>query len=565
MKINEIEYKRCPIEYLESAFATFEAGMKAAKSAEECIKLREDFMTAVEECSTYASLANMRFTLDTRDEFYKGEKEYYDEKFPIASDLLVKSGELMLDSPFYGELKKVLNPIIFKSYEINRLAYSPSIIEEAQKENAIATEYSGLMSQMIFDYNGKKMPLSVLRGELSSADRAARKAAAEAMGAGLMAHREKLDELFSKLVENRDLQAKKMGYKDYVELGYYRMSRIDYNREMVEAFRRNVLTDIVPVVSALKARIAKRLGIDKVMFYDNEIVGKEGNARPKLDKEGIFAAAQAMYDEMDETLGSFFKSMTEAGAFDVDSREGKWGGGYCTEFTKFKQPFILANFNGTSEDIDVVTHEFGHAFAIGEVRKNGSLAARELAVGSMETAECHSMSMEVLCYRFMDKFFDEPEKYMYKHLVEALSFIPYGVMVDEFQHIAYENPALTPAERNAVWLELERKYRPHLDYSGIPYLEEGTRWQYQMHIYERPFYYIDYCLAQIVALSFLVKSRKDFKSALKAYLGFVKEGGTKLFSRLITDAELNNPFKEGTLKSAAAEINDILLELESRL
>jgi len=256
-------------------------------------------------------------------------------------------------------------------------------------------------------------------------------------------------------------------------------------------------------------------------------------------------------------IGDFMRSMLEAEAFDVDARDGKWGGGYCTSFPKYKQPFILANFNGTAGDIDVITHEFGHAYAARNAFVYGDL---ELDVGGMETAECHSMSMEFFAWPYMEKFLGKKaELYRRKHMLDALSFIPYGVIVDEFQHVIYSKPELTPAERNAEYRRLEEKYRPYLSFSGIPYLEEGTRWQYQMHIYESPFYYIDYCLAQTVAFGFLVESRKDYKSAFDRYLCFVSRGGTRSFDALIREAGLSSPFENGAL----ANISDAILDIEA--
>ncbi|NCA66466.1 MAG: M3 family oligoendopeptidase [Clostridia bacterium] len=558
MKVSEIKYERYTIEQAQEAYNKFEEAISAAKCAQDIVEARKIILGLIVEFSTASSLSYMRYSLNTRDEFYIGEKNYYDQITPLVAELQVKYCEHMLDNPYRAELDKLLNPILFKGYEIAKLAHDPRNIEDEQLENAIVTEYSILMSQMLLDYNGKQVPLSIVRGDLTACDRAVRVAAMESIGKGLEQNAEKLDDIFDRLVKVRDRQAKRLNLNSFVELGYYRMNRIDYDRAMIEDFRKNVLTDLVPVVAKLKAKVAERLGIRKVMLYDNEVFSATGNARPKAGKEGIFEAAVQMYDSMDPEIGAFMRSMMAAEAFDVDAREGKWGGGYCTEFAKYKQTFILANFNGSSDDIDVITHEFGHAFAMNHSMKHGDV---EMAIGSMETAECHSMSMEFLSWKYMDKFFEEPQKYKFQHLGSSLSFIPYGVIVDEFQHIIYENPALTPAERNEEWNKLEQKYRPYLSTEGIPYLEKGTRWQYQMHIYEMPFYYIDYCLAQTVAFGFLAESRKDYDDALRRYINFAAAGGTKLFSALVKEANIANPFGKGTLKSVAAEINTLLEEL----
>ncbi|MBQ2512743.1 MAG: M3 family oligoendopeptidase [Clostridia bacterium] len=552
MKCSELPYRRYTVEEGREAFAVAETLMKNAKSADDVLaarKIMEDLFT---EYSTAASLAGNRFNLNMRDEFYMKEVEYYDEVSPLFSDIAVKFNKMLLETQFRAELEKKINPRILRQAELSLKAFSPETIEECQTENATVTEYAKLMSGILFDWDGKKIPLSALRGELENSDRDVRRRCAEEIGKGLSVHSSELDGLYDRLVKVRTDIARKMGYPTFTELGYCRMGRLDYDAGMVASFRKNVLEDIVPVVSRLKKELADELGIDGIKFYDNEIYSAGPAPRPVTDKDGIFAAATEMYDDMDPGIGAFMRKMREADAFDVEPREGKWGGGYCTGFPKYKQPFILANFNGSSGDVDVITHEFGHALAQNFVYQEGD---PDLDVGGMETAECHSMSMEFLCWKYTEKFFGPlSDAYRKKHLLSALSFIPYGTIVDEFQHEIYAHPEASPAERKRIYRGLEAKYRPYLDWSGIPYLEEGTRWQYQMHIYESPFYYIDYCLAQTVALWFLVKSREDYDGALKDYLTLVRTGGQKSFPELLADAGVPSPFEEGSLKKLAGEV-----------
>ena len=356
--------------------------------------------------------------------------------------------------------------------------------------------------------------------------------------------------------------AKKLGCRNFVELGYYRMGRLCYGEADVRAFRENILRDIVPVVSELRLENAARLGIDTFMLYDNEVF-TPGGAPVPCGKDEIFAAARNMYHAMGWETGAFIDMMLENEAFDVDARKNKWGGGYCTEFVKYRQPFILANFNGTSGDVDVVTHEAGHALNSYLIADNRF--ALELGCGGMETAETHSMSMEFFAWPYLENFFpngNDADKYRFQHALDALSFLPYGTMVDAFQHRVYEQPDMTPAERNALWLSLERQFRPHIHLDGIPYLEQGTRWQYQMHIYETPFYYIDYCLAQTAAFQFLLASRADYDGAFARYLRLSKQGGEKVWTELLQEAGFRSPFEPGALEALAAELKPLIRALE---
>ncbi len=562
MKVSEMPYKRITVEEFKEQAEKIIEKIKAAKSAEDLKAARDEYNKMSEEVDTAASLANCRFTLNTRDEFYNAEMDYYDNAMPLFSEIENEYKKAMLASPYRADAEKLINPRVFKSFEMSLKTFSPEIIEDLQAENALVTKYSKFMGELAFEFEGEKMPLSVLRGKLEDDSRDIRKKAAEAIGKTMEANAETFDEIFDGLVKIRTQIARKLGYKNFVELGYYRMGRVDYNEKMVAAFRESVKTDIVPVVAQLKESIRNRLNLDKIMYYDDAISVTGEMPRPVIGTEEIFANALKMYNEMKPEIGEFMQRMLDAEAFDVEARDGKFGGGYCTTFVKYKQPFILANFNGTSGDIDVITHEFGHALAADYMFK---FAEPDFPTG-METHECHSMSMEFLCHKWMADFFGEKsEKYKYKHTVDALSFIPYGVIVDEFQHVVYENPDLTPEERKAEYRRLEQKYRPYLSFEGIPYLEQGTRWQYQMHIFESPFYYIDYCLAQCVALGFLCLSREDFDSALEKYVEFLKSTGGVSLPELIENAGLTSPFESGALKNTAFGAANVIKELEQNI
>ncbi len=557
-KVKDLKYERYDIENAKKAFAIFVESAKNASSADDIMKARELLINEYKKLYTMSALAECRYTLNTRDEFYLAEHEYYDEVSPIASSMMSEYATIMLNSPYRSELEKKLPETVYPSYVNAQKSFSEAIIEDAKEENMIVTEYSQLMSQLTTDWRGEKKTISHIRGFLEDSDREVRKAAANTIGNALSSVSDKLDDIYDRLVKVRTRMANKLGYKDFVELGYYRMGRIDYNREMIAKFRENVLRDIVPVVTRQKQKIAKALGIDDFKYYDENALDSGCSPRPSPDMNGILEAAYEMYSDMSSTVtGDFMKRMLEAEAFDIEARDGKWGGGYCTGFELYKQPFILANFNGSADDVETVTHEFGHALAEEMCYKYGDF---EASIGSMETAETHSMSMEFFCWKYSDKFFNEPELFKYKHLLGSLSFIPYGVIVDEFQHIVYENPDMTPSERKKAYLELEKKYRPYLNYNGIEYLEQGTRWQYQMHIYETPFYYIDYCLAQVVALEFLVLSLKDYDKALNTYFEHVKRGGRYPFNKLVEMAGLVSPFKEGALEEIAKKSEELIEE-----
>ena len=566
MKVSELKYERLTLETFAEEIQIIIEDVKKAASADEVMAARNRCNDLYIRLETAQALSYMRYSINTADEFYLAEKDYYDEMGPQAQNYLLEYTKAMLATPFRKELEESgqIIPLVFRSYEVELKSMSPEIIEDMIEENKVVSQYSQMMAAMEFEFRGEKLPRPMLMKYAKSPDRATRKEAYEVLGKTLQAHSEELDTIFDQLVHIRDRMAKKMGYQNFVELGYYRMGRLCYGPEEVKQFRENVRRDIVPAVSRLRTEVAKNLDVDQLMVYDYDLIFPQGDPAPKGGKEEIFAAAKAMYHDMSKETGEFIDFMLETDAFDVESRKNKWGGGYCTSFMAYHQPFILANFNGTAGDVDVVTHEAGHAFADYSIANNKYVV--ELNMGGMETAETHSMSMEFFAWPYMENFFGEDaERYKFMHLLDALSFIPYGTIVDDFQRQVYENPDWTPEERKAAWRKLEAEFRPHISFEGVPYLEEGTRWQYQMHIYESPFYYIDYCLAQTAALQFLLASRKDYDDAFRRYVRLLSQGGEQVFTDLLVEAGLKSPFEEGALKEVAQESEALLEALKADL
>lgn len=559
MKVCDIPYERYSVERALQAYKTAINDINGAKSASEALAARKALLNELTELNTASALSYMRWSCNTKDEFYKAEKEYYDQNLPLLSGVQIDYIKAMLNSPFRAEIEKTLDKPIYKSYEVSLKAIDERVIPEMQEESEIVNEYATFMSEFTVEFRGEKMPFTLLKRYMEDKDRETRRQAFEALGEVFEQNADLLDGIYDRLVKVRTRMAQKMGYKNYVELGYNRMGRICYDRDMVEGFRENILNDVVPVVSRIRTARAKKMGIDNLMLYDYGVCFENGDPQPTLNAEGMFKAGREMYREMSAETGEFIDMMIENDAFDVLSREGKWGGGYCTEFAKYKQPFILANFNGTSGDVDVLTHEAGHAFASYLAFKNGLDSEDPLG---METAETHSMSMEFLCWRFIDKFFgDRANDYKYKHLLDSLSFLTYGIIVDAFQHVVYERPELTPAERNAEWNKLEQKFRPYLSTKGMKYFEKGTRWQYQMHVFESPFYYIDYCLAQSNALQFLFASQENYADAFARYYAFTSKYGSEYFTDMLKEAGIKLPFEKGALKEVALKSEKLLAEL----
>ncbi len=547
MRFSEMPYTRPDFAEAARELDTLTDRLKTSGSAEEQLAIYSEFEKAVGHLMTLSTLCAIRNSIDTRDKYYEEEQAYIDEQSPMLEEKLQSFHQAMVSSPCRPELEKKLGSLLFKNMEMELKAFSPELIPLMQEENQLTTEYQKLYASARVPFQGKTLTIAQLGPYKEHTDRAVRRAALEAEGSFFDEHRKEFDELYDKLVKNRTEQAKRLGLPSYVELAALRLQRNCYTPEDVAAFRDKVVRDLVPLTVKIKARQAKRLGISDFKFHDNALKFRDGSARPQGTPEEIMAAGQKMYEELSPDTADFIHMMFENDLFDVLAKEGKAPGGYCTSIEDYGCPFIFSNFNGTSGDVDVLTHEAGHAFA--DFISQKAIAVRALRCPTMEGAETHSMSMEFLTAPWHHLFFGPmTDKYELSHAEDALTFIPYGCLVDHFQYEMYTHPEMTPEERNQTWLRLEKRYRPYIDFDNLPFYARGAGWQRQLHIYGSPFYYIDYCLAQVMSLQFFALSLEDREAAWKKYMDFVRLGGTKTFIDLAHTVDLRSPMDEGCVK-----------------
>jgi M3 family oligoendopeptidase len=561
MKFTEYRYERPDAEQFKLDFTNLLKGLETGNLEEQKAavaamnELRSTF-------DTMQTLVSVRHSINTEDEFYKAEQDYMDEIGPVIQEYITDYYRALVNSRFRAEFEQEWGTQLLQLAEISLRIFSPEVIGDLQLENKLSSEYSQLIASAKIMFNGEERTLSQLTPFDSSTDRDVRRGAFEARYGFMSQHEPEFDRIYDELVKVRARIAAKLGYSSFVELGYDRMGRTDYNAEMVANFRKQVLEHIVPVASKLKKRQSERLGLEEFKYYDEGINFNSGNATPKGDPDWIVASGAKMYKELSPETDEFFTFMQDNGLMDLVSKKGKEFGGYCTFFSDYRAPFIFSNFNGTSGDIDVLTHEVGHAF---QVYSSRNFNVPEYAFPTSEAAEIHSMSMEFFAWPWMNLFFEQDaDKYRFNHLADSLQFIPYGVSVDEFQHFVYEHPEATPLERKQAWREIERKYLPHRDYDGNAYLEQGGFWQKQAHIFRSPFYYIDYTLAQLCAFQFWKRSNEDFTSAWSDYLRLCQAGGSQSFTKLDELAGLNSPFEDGCISSVIGDIEGWLNSVDDK-
>ncbi len=556
MKLHDMPYERPDIDKYEADIKALMARYDTASSKEEKFAIHKEYYRISGHLMTMGTLATIRNDGDMTDEVYDAEKKFFDECRPRLQSLSVAySRKLMECAP---ELKDIIGPVAFKNMEIAERAMDDKLIPLMQEENRLKTRYSRLLATARIDWHGEELNLSLMTPYLKNSDRAVRKEAYEQYTKFFRDNLDELDEIYDLLVKNRTEQGKMLGYENYLPLGYDRMNRNSYDKSALADFRAQVKKDWVPFAEKIHEARARRIGVAGQMSYiDEGVYFKNGNPAPTGTPEEILEAGSKMYDELSPETSRFFRFMRENELFDVLGRKSKRTGGYMTYLEDYKSPFIFANFNGTAGDVDVITHECGHAFQGFIAAENDPI--REHSDITMDIAEIHSMSMEFFTEPWYGLFFgSRAGDYTRMHLEDSACFIPYGTMVDEFQHIVYEDTGLSPKERRAVWRDLERQYKPHLDYTGNDYLESGGFWQKQHHIYTLPFYYIDYCLAQTCAFEYKVWMDRDYKEAWQSYLKLCRLSASDFYSGLLDAAGLEIPFNDGCLRHIAEKLEKSL-------
>lgn len=552
MKFSEMPYSRMDIEEIKKAFAGLLAEFDAAKTGEEQFAVHQKYYKLTDHAATQFTIAEIRQNIDVTDEYYSKEKDYYDAVMPVYQNLVVEYQKKLYQSPFRSFLEQKIGPVAFKNIELAMRAIRPGLVDLMQEENALATRYNKITASAQIEWEGEILNLSLMSPYLHHKDRAVREAAWKKYTQFFAGQQEEIEDIYDRLVKNRTAQAEKMGYSNYLPLGYDRMQRNNYGREMVQEFRKQVKQDLVPLAEKLHVRRRDRLGLSDLRYFDEGVFFPQGNPVPIGSPEDILAAGRRMYRELSEETGEFMDFMCDNELFDVLGRKTKKTGGYMTYLPDYNSPFIFANFNGTTGDVDVITHECGHAF---QGYLSGKDPIREHADITMETAETHSMSMEFFTEPWMKYFFgDRADDYVKMHAEDAVIFVPYGTMVDEFQDIVYSNPGLTPSQRNGVWLDLEKQYRPHMDYFGNAYFEQGTFWEKQHHIFNHPLYYIDYCIASVDALQYKNWMDRNYQEAWESYLKLCRLSASKFFTELLPDVGLNNPFEAGCMKDVVKNL-----------
>ena len=561
MKKQPIKFSEYPLivptaKRVSKKMEKFIADLKACKTADEAAKVIKKINSFSEDIETETSVIYVLYTCNTTNEEYKKAQDTVDELSPIFSKYSTEFQKILVNASYRPELEKKYGTYLFQKYEAGLKTFNEAIMEDLVKENKLVSEYDMIFGGAQLEFRGETLNLSQLGKYMQDKDRETRKAAAKAMDKWMEENEEKIAKIYDDLVHIRVEIAKKLGFKSYTELGYLRLGRVDYNADMVKVYREQIARDVVPVCQKLYKQQMKRLGIRKPQAYDYNLMFASGNPMPAGDAKFLVEQAHKMYTDLGPESKEFFDFMVKYELMDLEARKGKAPGGYQTTFPAYQSPFIFSNFNGTQGDVNVLCHEGGHAL---QAYLSRNIKVPEYHSPTLESCEIHSMSMEFFAWPYMDGFFGkDAEKYKYAHLADSIEFLPYGALIDEFQHWVYANPDATHEQRCAAFKEMEQRYTPHKKYDDCPTLGKGTIWMRQSHIFFAPFYYIDYTLAQVVAFQFAIENMKNHEKTWKKYIKLCKCGGKYPFQELLAKNHLRCPFQDGNIRKVIKPLEKVL-------
>ena len=558
-KFTQLPYTRPDFDAISSKMDEFLERLTKAGSYADAKAVMAEYDSYSNDFSTNMTIASIRHTLDTTDEFYEKEDEFINDSIPTLMPKFIAFNDALMDSPFRADFEKEYGKQMFVNMDLQKKSFCEANIPLLQQEAKLTNEYQKIMATAAIEFDGKTLNLYGLQKYFEHEDRSMRKAAVKAYSNFYHSNEKRLEEIWDELIKIRNEMGRNLGFDNYIPLGYMNQGRTDYGQEQVASFREQVRTELVPLCEKLYEAQAKRLGVEQLMFYDEKRIFPDGNAIPAGDDDFMVAQAQKMYHEISPETGEFIDFMIDHELMDLKNKPGKASTGYMTTLASYKAPFVFSCFNQTIGDMQVLSHELGHAFA-------GYMAMRTQPISdyyseSTDIAEIHSMAMEQFAYPYAEMFFGkDADKFRFAHLQEAITFVPFGVAVDEFQHICYANPSLTPKERTLEWKKLEEKYMPWRKYDEDDFFDRGGYWYHKLHIYLYPFYYINYTLTTMGAMEFKTKDAKNHESAWADYLNLCKCGGSMSYLETLKYANLSVPFDDGTVAKATAYAKEILLK-----
>jgi len=522
---------------------------------------KSEFEAVLEEDMAWRYI---RMTIDTTDaEKSEAYRFFVTEIQPNIAPFEDQLNKKMLAAPWIAELAEdEAYAIYFRAVKTALDLFREENIAIETEINTFSQEYGAISGRQTIEYDGKTLTMPQASIYLKNPDEAVRKTVFGLIVNRREQDREQLDELFTKLVQLRHRLAVNAGCADFREYKFKALGRFDYSVQDCLDFHESIETLIVPLIKKMNEEQARLLGKHKLKPWDTE-VDPTGKAPLKPFESGkdLLAGSIDMFRKLDPFFGECLTTMDKQGYLDLDSKQGKSPGGYNYPLYESGIPFIFMNAAGAQRDLVTMVHEGGHAVH--------SFLSRDLELTGFkslpsEVAELASMSMELITMEEWSRFYDNADdlnRAKKEQLESILKVLPWIATIDAFQHWIYTNPEHTVAERTSAWLALGKRFGTGMiDYEGYEFVKESS-WHRQLHLFEVPFYYIEYGIAQLGALGVWRNYKKDAASALSDYKKALALGYTKSIPEIYKTAGLRFDFSKENVKELAGMIENELLLL----
>lgn len=510
-------------------------------TAREWFGLFQETSSALTEAQTLLELSMQR---NTQDKDIQQSLQSFDET--ILSEMLSARQILItiyLNSPWKFAMHADDGGRIEKDFR-NRNQFSSNALVELQiEENRLVREYRQWISNAKTTFRGRETPLSVVIGRLSDHTSDIRKEAFTTYWSHIEKHEGELQQLFDKLLDNRNAQANAVKASSYVPLAYSELGRIDYSEQDCEKFRAAIHKHVVPVVTELAKYQAFNLKTKSIKPWDLA-------SWPQLNPQkqpgqgsmsNVLAGFEKILKNIHPSLADLYKQMQSLGLVDISPGINKAPGAFTVTFQESGLPFIFGNFSASYRDVITLVHEFGHA-------AHGHLSSHIdnilMRTPGLEFCELAAIGLELLSFEHFDKWWSPEDAKLARssHIFSLLHFWPFMAMMDEFQHQLYATPNCNAKTRNELWLKLSKKYRPHIDWSDCEQYE-SLGWFSRQHIFTSPFYYIDYGIAQLGAVQLWLQSQQNYSAAVRRYIQALGLGAQRplagLFQALGADLDFS--------------------------
>ena len=507
----------------------------------------------------------IRMTIDTRiKEFSDSYQFFVTEIQPKLAPLEDQLNKKMLESQFLNDLKKEeAYSIYIRSVETAVALFREENISLEAEVNEKSQLFGSISGAQSIEYNGETITMQKASSLLKEPESSLRKEIFEKISSRRKEDIDKLDSLYAELIQLRNKIAVNAGFENFRDYKFQSLGRFDYTKEDCFNFHESIEKFIVPISKQIQQKKLELLGKDKFKPWDTA-VDPEGKAPLKPFKTGndLLQGTLRIFKRMDEYFSKCLVSLEEMKHLDLESKPGKAPGGYNYPLYEIGAPFIFMNAVGTHRDLITMIHEGGHAIH--------SFISRDLELTAFknlpsEVAELASMSMELLTMKHWDEFYEDKNdqnRAMKEHLEDVLGVLPWIAQIDAFQHWVYENPSHSVEERKNEWKSLSTRFGTGLtDWSGYEETRD-TSWQRQMHLFEVPFYYIEYGIAQLGALGIWKNSQSDYNKAISDYKNALALGYSKSIVEIYNTAGITFDFSSKNVSSLAQFVSNELKKLD---